>query len=91
MPNQDWDADYEELEREPFADDWSLADDAGGADEEDIAAASAPANPRPPTPVRAQRSAPAVPLGSACRHYAAARRDATQTPGNAARTGTPQP
>ena len=65
MPNQDWDADYEELEREPFADDWSLADDAGGADEEDIAAASAPANPRPPTPVRAQRSAPAVPLGSA--------------------------
>ena len=62
MPNQDWDADYEELEREPFADDWSLADDAGGADEEDIAAASAPANPRPPTPARAQRSAPAVPL-----------------------------
>ncbi len=62
MPNQDWEADYEELEREPFADDWSLADDAGGADEEDIAAASAPANPRPPTPARAQRSAPAVPL-----------------------------
>ena len=62
MPNQDWDSDFEELEREPFADDWSLADDAGGADEEDIAAASAPANPRPPTPARAQRSAPAVPL-----------------------------
>ena len=50
MPNQDWDADHEELEREPFADDWSLADDAGGADEEDVAAASAPANPRPPHP-----------------------------------------
>ena len=44
MPNQDWDADYEELEREPFADDWSLADDAGGADEEP-AAASAPVVP----------------------------------------------
>ena len=62
MPNQDWDSDFEELEREPFADDWSLADDAGGADEEDVAAASAPANPRPPTPARAQRSAPVVPL-----------------------------
>ena len=77
MPNQDWDADYEELEREPFADDWSLADDAGGADEEDVAAASAPTNPRPPTPVRAQRSAPVVPLEA---RAAPGDEDATQTP-----------
>ena len=63
MPNQDWDEYFEELEREPFEDDWSTIAAAEEEDEEDTSTSptALPARQRPRfTPPPA--SQPIVPL-----------------------------